>query len=241
MDIARWAITAATGITAPKSVISMGGRFGYKDQGQTPNTQLSIFDFGGPKLFFEDRGLKTHKCDNEFYLEAGAIKEGKFYPKGSSQGQELVEAPFAHNPGAEPLSADSKEKKGKANFVFAHFANFIACVRSRNQPQLNAEILDGHHSATLCHLGNASYRLGKDVPFNQQTKALGDDKRACEALEDMKHHLADAASIKMESDTYRLGRTLQYDGAAEKVTGDDEANKLLTRAYRQPFVVPEAV
>ena len=41
----------------PKSVVSLGGRFGYKDQGQTPNMQLSVFDFGPCKLIFEIRGL----------------------------------------------------------------------------------------------------------------------------------------------------------------------------------------
>ena len=241
MDIARWAITAATGMVGPKSVISMGGRFGYQDQGQTPNTQLTIFDFGGVKLFFEDRGLvdkKTQKVTNEFYLEAGAIKNGKFYPKGSDKGEELVAVPLSANPIAEALAKDKKEK---GDTVDPNFANFIACVRSRRQDQLNADILEGHLSAALCHLGNISYRLGQEVPLNSPATALGDDKRAQEALEDMKQHLVGAAGIKLQSDKYRLGRLLQYDATAEKFVGDDEANKLLTRPYRQPFVVPESV
>ena len=85
MDIARWAMPEGA---APQSVISLGGRFGYKDQGQTPNTQLTIIDFGGPKLFFEDRGLvngKTMKVANEFYMEDGAIKGGEFFPKGNER------------------------------------------------------------------------------------------------------------------------------------------------------------
>jgi len=223
MDIARWAITAATGQLGPKSVISMGGRFGYKDQGQTPNTQLTIFDFGGGvRLFFEDRGLKTQKCDNEFYLEAGAIKKGKFYPKGSDKPEELVSVDYTCHPGG-------------------NFGNFINCVRSRKQEELNADILEAHLSALLCHLANISYRLGEEVPFNRQTKALGDDKRAYEALEDMKQHLVSAAGLKMEDSKYRLGKMLQYDAAAEKFVGSAEADKLLTRPYRAPFVVPQEV
>ena len=38
MDIARWVIPGAT---LPKTVISLGGRFGYNDQGETPNTQVT--------------------------------------------------------------------------------------------------------------------------------------------------------------------------------------------------------
>ena len=35
----------------------LGGRFGYEDQGQTPNTQMAVFDYGDAQLVFEVRGL----------------------------------------------------------------------------------------------------------------------------------------------------------------------------------------
>jgi predicted dehydrogenase len=40
---------------------------------------------------------------------------------------------------------------------------------------------------------------------------------------------------------YRVKRSLRFDGKTETIVGDDEANKLLTREYRAPFVVPEKV
>jgi predicted dehydrogenase len=40
---------------------------------------------------------------------------------------------------------------------------------------------------------------------------------------------------------YRLGRTLRFDAATETVTDDAEANKMLGRTYRKPFVLPESV
>ncbi len=89
LDIARWAMPEGA---VPRSVISLGGRFGYKDQGQTPNTQLTVIDFGEAKLFFEDRGLvdaKTTKVTNEFYTTEGVIKDGKFFPKGKNKGESL--------------------------------------------------------------------------------------------------------------------------------------------------------
>ena len=222
MDVARWAMPEGA---VPRSVISLGGRFGYKDQGQTPNTQLTIIDFGGPKLFFEDRGLvngKTAKVANEFYLEDGVIMDGKFFAKGKHRGEPLRDVEVAIQPGGP-------------------FGNFIDCVRSRKADHLNAPILEGHLSSTLCHLGNASYRLGREVPFNKKTKAFGDDQAAYEAFESMKQHLVDAAKLKLEDSTYRLGRRLNFDAAAEKCVGDDEANKLFTPAYRAPFVAPEQV
>jgi len=38
---------------------------------------------------------------------------------------------------------------------------------------------------------------------------------------------------------YRVRRALVFDGAKERFVGDEEADRLLTREYRAPFVVPE--
>ena len=151
-------------------MISLGGRFGPKDQGQTPNTQLAIYDFGPCKLLFEVRGLVvggTKKVTNEFYLEEGVIKGGDARREVLSarlrqarrvcQGRDYV-TPSRRQPGQ----------------VEHHFANFINCVRSRRQDHLNADILEGHLRRPV-PLGKCLYRRGEDVPFNQQTKALGDD------------------------------------------------------------------
>ena len=101
----RWTSPAGPCPTGPRprASISLGGRFGYKDQGQTPNTQLTVIDFGGPKLFFEDRGLvdgKTTKVTNEFYTEAGVIRDGKFFPKGKKAGEPLASVLEARPAGA---------------------------------------------------------------------------------------------------------------------------------------------
>ena len=135
MDIARWAI----GDRLPQSVITMGARYvnepDYKDQAQTPNMQLAVMDFGGPLLVFEVRGLIGSKAKkrefpsqvtNEFYLEEGLIKDGRFYPKGKKKGISLPEA-------------TTRSKRG-ATMSNAHFQNFIECVRSRKEADLHAGI-----------------------------------------------------------------------------------------------------
>ena len=50
-----------------------------------------------------------------------------------------------------------------------------------------------------------------------------------------------AVGVNLDETTYQLGRTLDFDPKTEKFIGDDEANKMLTRNYRKPFVVPEKV
>ena len=39
--------------------------------------------------------------------------------------------------------------------------------------------------------------------------------------------------------SYKLGRSLQWDGKKEKIIGDDKANKLLRRDYRKPWTYPK--
>jgi len=224
MDKARWAIPNAT---TPKSVISLGGRFGYKDQGQTPNTQIAVLDYGDTQLIFEVRGLKTDKylgqsIGNIFHLEAGTIRGTKFYPKGSEKEAPLPDAEVTHRP-------------GKGNF-----GNFIAACRSRKKEDLNAEILQGHLSCIPIHLANASYRLGDDVPFNGKTKAFGDDKEAYETLERMEEHLSKGNGLKLDGLDYRLGKKLTFDASSE-TTGDAKADAILHGTYRKGFEVPETV
>jgi predicted dehydrogenase len=222
MDKARWAIAGAT---LPRSVISLGGRFGYEDQGQTANTQIAIFDYGETQLIFEVRGLKTDRylgqdTGNVFHLEAGTIRGTAFFPKGSDKAEPLPKVEVKRRPGGD------------------NFGNFIAAMRSGKASDLNADILEGHYSAALCHLANASYRLGEEVPFNPRTKAFGDNKEAYETLARMEEHLA-GNGLKLDGLKYRLGRKLVVDAAAERVVDDPQANELLTGTYRKGFEVPD--
>jgi predicted dehydrogenase len=236
MDIARWLIPATTtsshgaSATFPKTVLSLGGRFGYHDQGQTPNTQISIMDFGDTQLIFEVRGLTTRdfhgqKVGNIAHLESGTLIGAKFYPKGESKA-----VPVSSIVHVEPERGPGK----------GHFSNFIEAVRSRKVDDLNADILEGHYSAALCHLANISYRLGQEVPFNKSAGAFGDDKEAGETLARMEEHLRDNG-VALDGANYRLGKKLAFDSTAEVFSGDAEASQFLTRPYRAPFVVPDRI
>ncbi|NLF71466.1 MAG: Gfo/Idh/MocA family oxidoreductase [Candidatus Anammoximicrobium sp.] len=225
LDVARWAMPAGA---APQRVVSLGGRFGYRDQGQTPNTQLTVFDCGDVKLMCAQRGLvdrKAVKVTVEFHTAEGVIREGRFFPHGQSEGEPIPGAPAG----------------GFADLGRLHFRNFIDCIRSRRREELSAEILEGHRSTLLAHLGNLSYRLGEEVPFGKPPGSLGGDPLAGEAFEDLQRHLADAAGLDLGGATYRLGRTLRFDAQAERFVGDPDADQRLTRPYRSPFVVPEQV
>ena len=223
-DIARWAIK---GGTLPKSVLTFGGRFGYEDQGETPNTQVSVMDFDETKMIFEVRGLPTvdyhgQKVGNVFHLEAGTIAGTKFYPKGSDKEAPLPKVDVQRGPGR------------------SHFANFIEAVRSRKVDDLNADILEGHYSSALCHLANISYRLGGPAAFKPRAEVAGKLDVLNEALDRMDEHLV-ANKVDLGSTKVRVGQFLKVDAATESFVDSAEANKLLTRNYRKPFVVPDKV
>ena len=57
----------------------------------------------------------------------------------------------------------------------------------------------------------------------------------------MQAHLPPELGHKVALDglNYRLGRKLTFDATTESFVGDAEANQLLTRHYRAPFVVPD--
>ncbi len=234
MDIARWGIPGAT---LPKSVVSLGCRYvdgpDFKDQGETPNFELNVYDFDGTLLVFETRGLVARKnnegktpfpfkVDVEFYLEAGNIIGGKFYPKGKNTPEKL---------------ADIEIKRPTGDI----FKNFIECMRSRRRENQMAEILEGHYSSALCHLGNISYRLGQPVPFSQKPSGFPDVPQVNESMAMIKANLEGALGMDLGKYTYQLGPKLIIDAAQEKFVGAPEADKLLTRQYRKPFVVPEQV
>lgn len=226
MDIARWAIPGAT---YPKSVWSLGGRFGYKDQGETPNTQLTVFDYGEVLLLFETRGLvggdgKSKMASivtNEYYTTDGKIHGEKFYPKNGTP---------------EPL-----EDLGGIIKPGGNFGNFIDAVRSRKMEDLNADVLEGHYSSALCHLSNISYQLGDQVPFSKKPETLLSNENVFDSFQMIEKNMAWGMGLDLQNATYQLGRKLNFDAATEKFMDDEQANSMLTRPYREPYVVRETV
>jgi predicted dehydrogenase len=233
MDIAHWSIGE---LDQPFSVISMGGRWvdgpGFQDQGQTPNLQLTVFDVGGTLIVYEIRGLNGKKgpaggqfaehVDNEFYTSEGTIKAGKFHPKGQGAGEDLGHVSLTIHPGD-------------------HFRNFITAVRSRNVEDLNAPITTGHRSAMMCHVGNISYRLGRQVPFGTGYDALGQNEHVTASIQAIEEQLKGALGVDLSKATYQLGAKLCFDPRTERFIDNPEADKLLTRDGRGPFAVPQMV
>jgi predicted dehydrogenase len=219
LDICRWGL-GVTGLG--NSVLSYGGRFGYTDAGETPNTQVVVYDFGDRTIISETRGLKTEPFRPAsrggclFYGTEGIIAEGSLFdPDGK-----LVRT----------FTGKSED----------HFANFLEAVRSRKVSDLNADILEGHQSTALCHAGNISYRLGRPAPPASIEEALGQLKAhdpLRETFERTRKHLAEN-DMDLEKSPLTLGTLLRIAPGRESFLDNPGADALLTREYRRPFVVP---
>jgi predicted dehydrogenase len=183
-DMCMWGLGLDT---LPSKVTSMGGKFLFDDDKETPEVLASSYYFPGTNqmIEFEVRPWATNEeggvgVGNIFYGSEGylAIKGYNHYEIFLGQKRE---------PG--PKRSDS-DPLGK------HFANFIEAVRSRDAATLHGPVESAHTSSALAHLGNIAYRLGRKLTFDPQ---------------------------------------------AERFVGDTEADAMLTRNYRAPFVVPETV
>ncbi len=218
LDTARWGIGKDE---HPKKAVSIGGRLAWDDDGNTPNTQVGILDYGDVRIVIEIRGLETKPYrdvanGNVFHCEKGYLAVGN---RGTA----------AFDP------------EGKVIEKFAgsgdHFRNFVDAVKSRKRAMLTSEVLEGHLSTTLCHLPNISHRLGTPQPLSEVVP--GDDA-AAEAVERMKAHLNDNG-LDPGKTLVQAGKPLVFDGAAERFVDDSAADALLRRDYRKPYVVPDSV
>lgn len=183
-DLCMWGLGVDT---LPSKVTSMGGKFTFDDDKQTPEVQTSIYLYPGPvgkqkMIQFEVR----HWCTN---LEDGAGVGNIFY---GTEGVMVVKGYDTYE-----MYLGQKREKGPSNKAGGdHYANFIKAVRSRKTEDQHGPVETAHLSSALAHLGNISYRLERQLNFDPKT---------------------------------------------EKFLSDDQANAMLTRKYRAPFVVPEKV
>ncbi|HEY8505188.1 MAG TPA: gfo/Idh/MocA family oxidoreductase, partial [Gemmataceae bacterium] len=234
MDVARWGLGSGR---LANSVFSLGGRFGYVDDGETANTQIALFDYGDAKLIFEVRGLETTDW----------LADVRDQPTPRKDMQARVGNVFECADGylicGSYDSAVACTKDWEVVKVFHkgadHFANFVEAVRARDPKILHADIEEGHLSSALCHLANISYRLGTEQPLASDLP--GADPDVQEAVRRMKEHLQ-ANHVPPETTACRVGPKLAFDPKAERFAGNQpKANAMLTREYRKGFEVPQKV
>lgn len=254
MDIARWFLGYRE--LSPR-VMSIGGRLGYDDDANTPNTQLVYHDYQGPPLIFEVRGLpksKQYQTDRPTWSKNMDTPPGFQGRSGVgvvivceggrlliSQGGQLLLAVDEHD----KTIRDFRQPEKRFRDAWAkgdHYLwnNWLACMRSRNAGELKAEILEGHLSSALCHTGMISCRLGQGMPGAAILERIRGNRLAAERFQAMKEHLG-ANGVDLAKTCAAIGPWLSMDPKTERFLDNPGANALLRREDRKPYVVPEKV
>ncbi|MBP7950335.1 MAG: Gfo/Idh/MocA family oxidoreductase [Verrucomicrobiales bacterium] len=218
MDICRWFLGEAA--LAPR-VLSAGGRLGYVDDGETANTQIIYQDYAKAPLLFEVRGLETDKFMG---AKVGCVIH--------CEGGHVVVPSYNDAIAYDKSGKEIKKWSGSED----HFANFIQAVQSRKHEDLHADILEGHLSSALCHTGNISHRLGKQQSPEEIQAAVKQDHDMGETFGRMLEHL-EQNKVDAATDRITLGAALRMDPKTERFIGNEAANAMLTRKYREPFVI----
>jgi predicted dehydrogenase len=226
-DVARWAMGEAT---HPSRIVSLGGRWGYEDDGQTPNTQLAIMEWpDGRRMVFDNRGLPGKGMD----------WENKPMYRGIDIGNVIeCEGGYLNDKGAWDKEGGSL-KSWSMSLKDEHYEAFVTAVQNGKLTDARNSAETGHYGAALAHLSNISYRLGAALGADAIRERLGDAAHAA-AYGDVLASLQ-ADGIDLAAIPPVLGAALEFDDNAEKFSGPlaDEANKLLTGFYRPEFSLPK--
>ena len=212
MGVARWGMSKPEP-QWPKTVYSHGGKFAYDDDQETPNTQTANFNFGDRELVFEVRGLLTG-------AEGAVPPPPRRRPGSSGDASPTETAPTA----AEPLDIMVGNLfYGTDGWAAMNDRGFQAFKGESNELIMEEYGERGRGSdATSLHMQNflAAVRSRNYKELNDEIEIANLSAAMC--------HLANIS--------YRVGRQLTLDNGP-KFVNDPEATKLITRNYREPYVV----
>lgn len=234
MDIARWFL--GHGQISPR-VLSIGGRVGYEDAGDTPNTQTVLHDYPGAPIIFETRGLPRSKEFQEGDLWGKNMDEFR----GSRVGVIVqCENGYVVIPNYTSVSAFHPDGSVLRSWEADgdHFGNFIGALQHQDATMLNAPVMEGHVSSALCHTGNLSHRYGHRSTSQEVLKAVESEHPVFrESVDRMLAHLQANGVDTSSQPALVLGAAIDMDPATETVIDNEGANAGLSRACRKGFEI----
>ena len=167
LDIARWALKEK----APTAVTAFGGRYAIKDGGETPDVQEVIYSF--PNCLVTWTGREVNRTRDEYLVFHGTKGTLSIMRDGFSVTPEVWKAVSKNtNPAMQPMEMKGDAKKCQND----HVRNFLDCMKDRKRP--NADVEEGHYTATMCHLGNIATRLGRSLKWDATKEIFIGDKEA---------------------------------------------------------------
>jgi predicted dehydrogenase len=174
VDVCRWALD----VDFATKVSSTGGRYQFKDDWETPDTQVIGWDFHGEKsISWEGRscnGFPTERLSRGAMIygtEGSALLEGNNYTVFDSKNKKVKELTEA----SEGDGTNTQSANG-VRLDRMHVRNFIDAIRTGSP--LSSPISEGHKSVTMLHLGNISQRVGRSLACNSDNGHIMNDDPA---------------------------------------------------------------
>ena len=141
----------------PSKIHATGGRYGYRERGETPNTLTAPYRFPDTKeIVCEIRGRFTN---SEIGMNSGVTFYGA-----------------ATEPASGLLQLDDIDPN--QNWDTRHFQNFCDAVRAGKQETLACEIEEARISTAYCLSGNISYLTGRERTFDTTAERFTDGAEA---------------------------------------------------------------
>ena len=143
----------------PKSIYASGGKYAYPDGAhETPDTLTTTYEFDNFTMLWE---------------QAQGISNGNY---GKDHGMSYIGnngTLVLNRQGWEVISDEKRMEPvpfqpNKGSGLDAHTSNFLAAVKSRKFDELTCPIHAGAHVATVCQMGNISYRTGMPVHWDEK-------------------------------------------------------------------------
>ncbi len=167
LDIARWALKAQS----PTAVTAFGGRYAIKDGGETPDVQEVIYNF--PNCLVTWTGREVNRTRDEYLVFHGTKGTLSIMRDGFTVTPEVWKAVSKNvTPAMQPMEMKGDARKCQND----HVRNFLDCTKDRKRP--NADVEEGHYTATMCHLGNIATRLGRSLKWDGTKEIFVGDKEA---------------------------------------------------------------
>ncbi len=175
IDVVRWGL----GIDYPLRVNSVGGRYHFKDDWETPDTQIITYDCsGGAAVIWEGRSCNGRLVEGEdrgviFYGEGGSMSTGgNSYTIYDKKNKIVKEA-------KSNIAIDGRNTASPSEGLdVVHFANFLDSIRNNTMP--NADVETGYKSTLWVQLGNISQRVGHTLNIDQRNGYILNDAKAAQ-------------------------------------------------------------
>lgn len=176
VDVARWGL----GVDFPTRVSSVGGRYQFSDDWETPDTQIVTMDYPGRvSMMWENRSSNGRKIEGLdrgviFYGEKGSLDTGgDNYKIYDIDGKLVKEGKTAMKESELDGRNTSSPSVGLDNL---HVMDYLDAIRNNRKPNCDVEL--GHKSTVAMQLGNISWRVGRDLKIDPKNGHIIGDKDA---------------------------------------------------------------